>query len=508
MFIFPVGKQKKLRKLPWITISLIIINLFVFFQTWPDTYENYVELENVTSRLETQKQTVEQLETEVKAIQQQQETFSKPPSNSYYSYKYAAYYARQENASRFNLETKQNSLISAKEETKKLEYKLESIKENNLFMIWGYIASKGEPWRLITYQFLHSGYMHLIFNLFFLWFVGCNVEDKWGKWVFLGFYLVSGIVAAVVNNMVTPSGDVPLVGASGAIAGAMGAFMIRYPTTKVKVFYLFIIGFIPKFGLADWPAWLFLILWFFGQLLSGMFSIYMEGDSVAYWAHIGGFVFGSVIALMMKTTGFEKKYIEPNIVKEEKKLLGVHTVVLDAKEKLEEGDHIKAEEMLRELINKEPDCLEAYVELLEILKKFHSKFTDEMKSYILKILELGAKNNNENACISAYYINRELTWQKYSLTLKTLMYLARTVDSRGDFSESVSLYKKITEEYAADPLSNKAFFSLGRIYIALGKKDKAIEIFKKLMSQPEGYHYKDRIEQECLSNFGKTLENL
>ena len=470
MFIFPVGKQKKLRKLPWITLLLITANIFIFMSTWPDTLRFYEELSNVNSKIDTQKSTIEQIKSEIESLSRQQKDLSDLKSNTYRNRYYASYYLQQNQSIDQQLVDKQTHLTQIETEVKKLEATAEELKPQIPFLQYGYIASKQEPWRLITHQFLHSGYMHLIFNMFFLWFVGCNLEDKWGKWYFLGFYLVCGVVAALANEFFMPSGDIPLVGASGAIAGAMGAFMVRYPKTKVKVFYLFFFGFLFKMGFADWP-------------------------SVAYWAHVGGFAFGAIVAVLMNTTGFEKKYIEPNIEKEEKELLGVSSKVLDAKETIEEGNDIKAEEMLRGVIKSDPSVLEAYVTLLGVLKKYHSMMTDEMKGFVLKILELAARKNDELTELTNYYNHRELVWPQYSLTLKTLMFLARILEAKGDFLEAANIYSKIINEYSNDPLSNKAFYGYAKVAIQQGQKEKALEILKRLLVQPEGYHYQDRVAE-------------
>ncbi|OGS27878.1 MAG: hypothetical protein A2297_04670 [Elusimicrobia bacterium RIFOXYB2_FULL_48_7] len=508
MFIFPVGKQKKLRKLPWVTGLLIIANIFVFFLTWPGTEKNYEELYNINSKIDTQKKSILGSRSELEALEKQQQDLSDLRSETHSYRYYASYYSQQSQKLAQKIQEKQLHVANLEQDISKLEEAVEEIKPQIPFLQYGYLADKHEPWRLLTYQFLHSGYLHLIFNMFFLWFVGCNLEDKWGKWYFLGFYLVSGVIAALINELAIPSGGVPLVGASGAIAGVMGAFMVRYPTTKVKVFYLLVLGFYFRVGFADWPSWAFFIFWFLSQFASASLAVISPGDSVAYWAHVGGFMFGALAAWLVTLTGFEKKYIEPVIAREEKALLGVSSKVLDAKEKQEEGNHIQAEKMLRDVILTEPDSLDAYVVLLGLLKMFSSVMTDEMKRFEIKIIELSARKNDENTCISAYYNNRELLRPKYAVTLKTLMFLGRIIESRGDVNEAAEIFRKIINEYSNDPLSNKAFFSLGKILIAKGQNENAMEIFRRLLKQPEGYHYMGRVQEELKSKFGIEIGSL
>jgi len=143
---------------------------------------------------------------------------------------------------------------------------------------------------LITSMFLHGGWMHMIGNMWFLWLFGNNVEDSMGHLRFIAFYLLTGLAAALGQVIVSPDSIVPMVGASGAISGVMGAYLVLYP--RVKVYTLVpIFIFFTSIAL---PAWAMLGYWFVIQLVSGLFSS-SEMGGVAFWAHIGGFVAGVVL---------------------------------------------------------------------------------------------------------------------------------------------------------------------------------------------------------------------
>ncbi|HYJ15235.1 MAG TPA: rhomboid family intramembrane serine protease [Candidatus Limnocylindria bacterium] len=143
---------------------------------------------------------------------------------------------------------------------------------------------------LITSMFLHGGWMHLIGNMWFLWLFGNNVEDSMGHLRFIAFYLLTGLAAALGQVVADPDSIVPMVGASGAISGVMGAYLVLYP--RVKVYTLVpIFIFFTSIAL---PAWAMLGYWFVIQLVSGLFSS-GEMGGVAFWAHIGGFVAGVVL---------------------------------------------------------------------------------------------------------------------------------------------------------------------------------------------------------------------
>jgi membrane associated rhomboid family serine protease len=148
---------------------------------------------------------------------------------------------------------------------------------------------------LATAAFLHGGWLHLIGNMLFLWIFGDNVEDRFGHARFLLFYLAGGVVASVSHLVSDPSSTVPTVGASGAVAGVLGAYWFLFPGARVLA--LVPLGFFIH--TAELPARLFLGLWFALQIFSGLVeSAAIKGaqGGVAWWAHIGGFVFGWLVA--------------------------------------------------------------------------------------------------------------------------------------------------------------------------------------------------------------------
>ena len=151
---------------------------------------------------------------------------------------------------------------------------------------------------LVTSQFLHGGLLHLASNMLYLWIFADNVEDRLGHGRFLALYLGSGVVAAVTQCLVTPTSVVPMVGASGSIAGVLGAYLMMFPSARVIT--LVPLGFFLK--MVEVPAFLFLGLWFLLQWFEGLTAIgqVAEVGGVAFWAHIGGFVSGMVGAVVLR----------------------------------------------------------------------------------------------------------------------------------------------------------------------------------------------------------------
>ncbi len=161
---------------------------------------------------------------------------------------------------------------------------------------WGlvpaYVTEGHDLHGLLTSMFLHGGWMHLLGNMLFLWIFGDKMEDEMGPMGFLLFYLASGFAAAGLQIVADPYSQIPMVGASGAIAGVMGGYLLLFPKARVDIFVFFII-FIRIFPVR---AWLMLGLWFGMQIFGGISTPSEEGG-VAFWAHAGGFIAGLLLAL-------------------------------------------------------------------------------------------------------------------------------------------------------------------------------------------------------------------
>jgi membrane associated rhomboid family serine protease len=164
-----------------------------------------------------------------------------------------------------------------------------------VLLSWAMIPARlsgGEGFHtLLSYMFLHGGLLHLGGNLLFLYIFGDNVEDRLGHLRYLLFYLACGVLAALAEYAVQPSSSVPMVGASGAIAGVMGCYLLLFPKAKVDILIIIVV----IFKVLPIPAWIMLALWFAMQFIGGIGASTAEGG-VAYWAHAGGFVAGILLA--------------------------------------------------------------------------------------------------------------------------------------------------------------------------------------------------------------------
>ena len=165
-------------------------------------------------------------------------------------------------------------------------------------MRWGLVPRHFALANVLTSMFLHGGWLHLIGNMLYLYIFGDNVEDRLGHLRYLLFYFLCGFAAGGAQALANPGSSLPMVGASGAIAGVSGAYFLFYPTARVVT----LVPIFLFFQVIEIPAVFFLLIWFFWQLVSGVATLGSEGGmgGVAFWAHIGGFVAGMLLGPVLR----------------------------------------------------------------------------------------------------------------------------------------------------------------------------------------------------------------
>ncbi len=180
---------------------------------------------------------------------------------------------------------------------------LTTLIDTRAFVASHFFADPTDPTQLmtlVTAVFLHAGWAHLLGNMLYLWIFGNNVEDRFGHWMFALFYLLAGAIASIAQGAIDPTSAMPLVGASGAIAGVLGAYVLLYPRARV-------VTIIPIFffiELAAVPALFVIVFWFVLQLAQGIGTLGVAVGGVAWWAHVAGFAFGLAIAAPVVTRDY------------------------------------------------------------------------------------------------------------------------------------------------------------------------------------------------------------
>jgi len=230
-------------------------------------------------------------------------------------------------------------------------------------LAYGY-RPQGKAYTIFTHMFIHGGWLHLIGNMLFLWLCGCNLEDRWGRRIWVGMYLAAGVVAAWVwAAMHQFHSETPAVGASGAIAGAMGAFLIIHYNARIRLLYAFFFGWRFRTGTFEARAYWALPLWFLQQLL----GMVVEGPlvSVAYSAHMGGFVFGLLFAVGMRLGGVDQRLRRQ--AAQQATVYHGHPLFLQALEHLDHGQQGQARETFQRLLAEQPDHVEGAIHLARLV---------------------------------------------------------------------------------------------------------------------------------------------
>ncbi len=343
-FLFPIRSESRVRRFPVVTVSLIALNILIFLFSYPAMKRQHNLIMEKAIKLQ---------EIEIKTLSPED------PSA-------IIEYAKNPEVQRKKIKNRE-IVISDKlwEEWKNAYNDYEEAFNKRLVRKYGFVPADFDPATLVTSMFLHAGFMHLLGNLWFLWLVGLNVEDDWGRPFFLGFYLFSGIMASLLFAAMTNS-NLPLIGASGAIAGVMGAFAVQY--YKSKIYFLFVLLFPFIFKVFPLYAWFYLPLWFVIQLF---YAIYLTGYSnVAFWAHVGGFGFGIAVVVFLRFSGLERKYLTPLV---DNTLNLVDLDFSKAVEARSTGDIEGAEKHLKQILMNEPSNLDAAEELIDIYIKGNNK---------------------------------------------------------------------------------------------------------------------------------------
>ena len=304
--LVPIGHEEdETRRLPWVSIVVVVLCILVFYLTGlGEDRSQQLSGERLSTLLEYYfEHPYLELHEDVRG-EAQWWLFDADTDGEFQEEIERA----REDVGSFQLETEQGQLDEYTDEWRDARDEVPAYR-------WGLIPSKLEVGDLVASVFMHAGLMHLIGNLLFFWLSGPPLEDVWGRSVFAVFFLASGIVASLLWVARYPHSDIPLIGASGAVAGLMGAFMVRFWSSKIRMFYFFFIGFRFYTGTFSSPAWVMLGLWFTSELFWATALDKYAGDygGVANLVHVGGFAFGAGTAAIIRHLKTEEKVFRPKI---------------------------------------------------------------------------------------------------------------------------------------------------------------------------------------------------
>jgi membrane associated rhomboid family serine protease len=423
--ILPLTHEKMtVQRLPWITIFIIALNLFVFLFTWPHARRDQEKIYEVIEELE-------------KLAQSQPGIYQEDFDSR-----------------------------EALEEYKRLVARFEETNRDSLFGRYGFIPAQQEWSDLVSSAFLHAGWMHLLGNMYLLWLCGCSLEDTWGRPLYVVFFLLSAGAAAMAHAWAYPDSTANLVGASGAIAGLMGAFLIRFYNTRIRFFYWYWI----HFGTFLAPAWIMLPLWLLSQVFYAL--LYEDASTVAFWAHIGGFIFGAFIGFLVKWSLVEEAFLAPAI-EEKTTLFTQHPEVKAALDCIEKGQHQESVRHLQAALRANREDIDA----LQLLAQSYLALgnpggaTDALRRKITVHL----RRREKELAVDTYFEMLNANPQA-ELSAREILSLAPALVQHDQYQDAVQLYHRILKSNAEAVYKLKAAVALADLYMVDHKDGKALEI--------------------------------
>ena len=340
------------------------------------------------------------------------------------------------------------------------------LEKNSILDNYGFVPAHARPIAYLTSMFLHTGWLHLIGNMWFLWLAGFVLEDRWGRVIYPVFYLAAGIAASIIHAWFNPGSIVPALGASGAVAALTGGFLVRFPKLKIQMLWFMLI-FRIRFKA---PAYCLLPLWLFMEIFYG--SLFGQATGVAHWAHVGGFVAGALAALVIQRTGLEHK---ANAVIEDKIGWTADPAVVQGAALMEQGKFDDAISILQKHVATKPDAVDAH----SILRQLHWRKNDipAHLATTARLCQLHLKSQDHEAAWRDY--------QEYTnaggdrLPVATWLELCRMVEGQQTYELAVTEYERLAKAYPTERQSLLALLSAGRLTLKqLNRPSDALKFYK------------------------------
>jgi membrane associated rhomboid family serine protease len=369
--------------------------------------------------------------------------------------------------------------IKLMEDPQKLQSEMDSLTEqyvklsaSSITEQYAFVPAHPNALSYLTANFLHGGWMHLIGNMWFLWLAGFVLEDVWGRWLYPAFYLIAGAAALQFHAWLNPGSITPTLGASGAVAALMGAFLVRFPKMKIEMAWLLMFR-LRRF---EAPAYCLLPLWLVGELFYG--SLLGSHSSVAHWAHVGGFLFGALAALAIQHSGLEHK---ANKAIEQKVAWTTDAEIEKTNEMMEHGQLDDAKALLASYVAKTPNSLDAW----SLLRQIYTRQSDT-KSYLeatAKTCALHLKAHQVEAAFQDYAEFLDNGGGK--MPASTWLELCKGAEELQDFDRAFHEYEDLAKAYPTERQSLTAQLSAARLCLKkLNRPQDALKIYQAAAASP------------------------
>jgi len=337
---------------------------------------------------------------------------------------------------------------------------------------YAFVPAHPNPISYLTANFLHGGWLHLIGNMWFLWLAGFVLEDVWGRWLYSVFYLVAGVAALQFYAWTNPGSITPTLGASGAVAALMGAFLVRFPKMKIEMAWLFMFRLRRFKAAAYWllPLWLFVEI-FYGSL-SG------TSGGVAHWAHVGGFIFGALAALAIQHSGLEQK---ANKAIEEKVAWTADPEIEQATSMMEHGQLTEAIALLKEYVAVKPNALDAW----SMLRQIYTRQADT-KSYLEATVHTCALRLKAHEVEAAFQDYAEfIDSGGGKMPAATWLELGKGAEELQEFDRALAEYQQLMQAYPTERQALTAQLNAARLCLKrLNRPQDALALYEAAAKSP------------------------
>jgi membrane associated rhomboid family serine protease len=477
------------RRWPVVTLALIAINTIVFLFTTMSMSDEAPQLGEVKSDILI----LAALHPELK-MQPQAEQLVDGFKKSH-----PAEWAQVQNPYR-DVISPFDAKIKLMEDPQKLQDEMDSLTDkyvklsaSSIAEQYAFVPAHPNALSYLTANFLHGGWMHLIGNMWFLWLAGFVLEDVWGRWLYSAFYLIAGAAALQFHAWLNPGSITPTLGASGAVAALMGAFLVRFPKMKIEMAWLLMFR-LRRFQA---PAYCLLPLWLVGELFYG--SLLGSHSSVAHWAHVGGFLFGAVAALAIQHSGLEHK---ANKAIEQKVAWTADAEIEKANEMMEHGELPDAQALLVGYVAKNPNSLDAW----SLLRQIYTRQSDT-KEYLdatVKTCALHLKAHQIEAAFQDYAEFLDNGGGKFPPS--TWLELCKGAEELQEFDRAFQEYQDLAKAYPTERQSLTAQLSAARLCLKkLNRPQEALKIYQAAAASPVPHLDWDQIIQSGIKEAKAAL---
>jgi len=362
-----------------------------------------------------------------------------------------------------------------------LTQQFSSAHEASLLETYAFVPAHPTTVSYLTANFLHGGWLHLIGNMWFLWLAGVILEDTWGRLIYPLFYLLSGAAALQFHAWFNPGSLTPTLGASGAVAALMGAFLVRYPTTKIEVAVVLGLRSLTNLAMGKGirfkaAAYWLLPLWLLMEIFSG--ALFGSYSGVAHWAHVGGFAFGGLVALGLRYSGLES---QADQAIEAKVSWTADSAIVQATESMEHGKLDEALSSLKNYVATKPDSVEAYTLIQQVYWR-----KNDIPAYRESMTKLCQAHLKVQDVDAAWHDYEEFKRSGDSpLPASTWLELCRAAEGQENFDRAISEYEQLALAYPKERQSLLALMAAGRLSLKkVNRPSDAVRFYQLAAQSP------------------------